>query len=254
MSSTERLLLFLWLPCLIVGGWEISARRGFVDPLFFPAPTAILAAGVRLAASGELAMHLAATLTRLIVAFAVATVAGLTCGLSMGLWPRVNRSLEPLISALYTTPKISLLPLLFVLFGIGDTARTMLVAASAFIIVTLHAFDAVSGVNRAFVELARNYGARGFQMVRRVYLPSAFPGIFTGLRLAFGRSLTMTITVEVVSGRDGIGSMIWIAGQTLATEKLFLGVLITGCLGGLSHAMMRRIEKVALPWRVRHAG
>ncbi len=252
MSKAERILLYLWLPCLLIGGWEASARTHFIDPLFFPAPSAILEAGRRLTLSGELPRHLVATVSKWLVSFAAAALAGVTCGIVTAIFPRVNRSLEPLISALYTTPKISLLPMAFLLFGVGDTARMVLVSLSAFIIVTLHSFDAVRGMNRAFVDMASNYGASGLRMVRCVYLPASLPQMFTGLRLAFGRSLVMTITVEVISGRDGLGSMIWIAGQTLATEKLYLGIVLAAALGGISHSLLRFVEVYAIPWKARH--
>jgi NitT/TauT family transport system permease protein len=249
MTRAERLLLHTWLPGLLLAAWEGSARAHLIDPLFFPPPSVVLRTGYRLAASGELVSHLAITVARACVTFAAAAVIGLACGTLMGISRRISASLEPLVSALYTTPKITLLPMLFLILGIGDAARYLVVAAGSFIIVAMHALDAVRGINRSFVELAVNYGASRLQLVRRVYLPSALPQIFTGLRLAFGRTLVMVITVEIISSRDGLGSMIWMAGQTLATEKLYVGILTAALLGGLSHAALRRLEAILVPWR-----
>ena len=254
MTGVRGVLWSAWLPSALLVSWELSARAGVVDALFFPAPTSILETARRLTATGELTHHLIVTLVRLSLAVTAAGAAGLACGLLMGLSERVNRSLEPIVSALYTTPKITLLPMLFLLVGIGEPARIIAVAAGGFIIVALHAFDAVRGVNRAFVDMAVNYGAGRWQLVRRVYIPSALPQIFTGLRLAVGRSIVMVITVEIVSAHDGLGSLIWVAGQTLAIEKLYVGVLMAALLGGISHAALRRLEAALVPWRTPRSG
>jgi len=253
VSQTERILLFLWLPILLLVAWEAAARNLWIDPLFFPPPTSVLAKGVALTTSGELPRQVLATVRRATVSFFAAALAGLVCGIAMALFPRVRRSLEPLVSALYSTPKVSFLPMLFLVFGIGEAARLVLVAMSAFIVITLYSFDAVRDSNPAFVEMARDYGATGLQLVHRVYVPAAMPQIFTGLRLAAGRALLMTITTELVSGRDGIGAMIWMAGQTLATETLYAGVIVSGILGWMTHRVLRKIESASLPWKRAHA-
>ncbi|HXE80470.1 MAG TPA: ABC transporter permease [Vicinamibacterales bacterium] len=253
MNRAAHAALRAWLPVTLLLAWEGGARVGLLDPLFFPPPTEVLRAAVRLTTTGELVAHLAVTLMRLGVAFAAAAAGGLACGVLMGLSHRIRASVEPLVSALYTTPKIALLPMLFVLVGVGEPARLAAVASGGFIIMAQHALDAIAAINRSFVEVAINYGANRWQLVRRVYLPSALPQIFTGLRLAFGRTLVMVITVEVVGARNGLGSMIWIAGETFAMEKLYVGILIAALLGGLSHAALRRLEAILVPWKAPQA-
>jgi NitT/TauT family transport system permease protein len=222
-----------------------------LNALFFPPPSAVLATGWRMMKSGELGAQLGATLTRMFTGTAIGIVTGLGCGLGMGAFEPVRRSLEPIVSALNSTPKLVLLPLLMLFTGVSETSRIIPIALTCFIVLAIHGLDAVRSVNRAYVELAQNYGADRRAMLRRVYLPASVPQIFTGLRLALGRALTITISVEIVSSTNGLGSMIWMAWQTFSTEKVYIGVLATAFLGVLFHGGLERLETRAIPWRER---
>lgn len=238
-----------WVPLSLLAAWQILASTGALDPLFFPPPTTLLAAGWQMLQDGELARQTQATLFRMLSGFVVGSVAGLVCGLLMGGVRVIRDSLEPFLAAVYATPKLSLLPLLMLLFGIGDEPRILLVALGCFLLVTMHAAEAVRGIHRGYIDLATNYGASRQAIFWKVYLPASLPQIFTGLRLAVGRALVITVAVELVSSRDGLGSMIWLAWQSFATEKLYIGVFTTAALGLLSHAGLRALETRFLPWR-----
>lgn len=229
--------------------WEIVVRAGALDPLFFPPPSVLAATTVDVVRDGSLARHLAATLRRLTAGFFIGSLAGLSCGLLMGGSTRLRQMLEPLVSALYSTPKLTLLPMLMLFFGVGDASRIFLIAASSFVLMAMHALDAVRAVDPIHVQVARNYGAGRLDVFRKVYVPASLPMIFTGLRVALGRGLVITVSVELVTPSDGLGSMIWLAWQSFATERLYIGVLLTAILGGICHAGLRRLERKAIPWR-----
>ncbi|MCC7175211.1 MAG: ABC transporter permease [Bryobacterales bacterium] len=250
-DSWRRLVGAAWWllpPAVFLAGWQALAARGALNPLFFPAPSVLAGACVEMLKSGELGAQVGATLLRMLLGSVLGAVAGLACGLSMGAVGAIRRSLEPFISALNSTPKLVLLPMLMLFTGVGETARIVPVALTSFVILAMHALDAVRGVNQAYVELARNYGAGRSALVRRVYLPASLPGIFTGLRLAVGRSLVITVSIELVGARNGLGSMIWMAWQTFATEKLYIGVIATATLGALFHRGLQALEARLIPW------
>jgi ABC-type nitrate/sulfonate/bicarbonate transport system permease component len=254
MRLPSKALLAIWLPAGTLVVWQILASRQVINVLFFPAPTVILAAGWSMAKSGELGAQVGATLVRMSLGSALGIISGLACGLAMGSFGSIRRSLEPILSALNATPKLALLPMLMLIAGIGETARIVPIALSTFIVLAIHGLDAVRDMNPAYVELARNYGADRRAMLRHVYLPASLPRIFTGLRLALGRALVLTISVELVSSTDGLGSMIWMAWQTFSTEKLYLGVFMTSILGLLFHHGLLRLEASLIPWGNRSAG
>jgi ABC-type nitrate/sulfonate/bicarbonate transport system permease component len=229
--------------------WQALAHARVLDPLFFPPPSVLATTAVEMIGDGSLARHLAATLRRLAAGFLLGSMAGLSCGLLMGGSMRLRQMFEPLVSALYSTPKLTLLPMLMLFFGVGDASRVFLIATSSFVLLAVHALDAVRSVDPVHVQLARNYGANRLAVFRKVYVPASLPMIFTGLRVALGRSLVITVSVELVTPSDGLGSMIWLAWQSFATERLYIGVILTAVLGGIFHAGLRRLERGAIPWR-----
>jgi ABC-type nitrate/sulfonate/bicarbonate transport system permease component len=97
--------------------------------------------------------------------------------------------------------------------------------------------------------MAINYGADRLAVIRKVYLPSALPQIFTGFRIALGRALTITIALELISCPNGLGSMIWMAWQNFYTEKLYIGVILAATLGSILHFSLKRLEDRLVPWK-----
>lgn len=205
-------------------------------------------------ASGELPGHIRATLVRALGGFVLGGAAGLGFGLVMGSSRRLRASFEPLLSALFATPKLSLFPMLLLVLGVGDTAKIALIALSTFILVAFHALDAVLNINPAFVEMAANYGARRRDLLRLVYLPACMPQVFTGFRLALSRALVSAISVELINASDGLGSLIWVSWQTLATDRLYVAIAACAALGVLLHHVLRRLEAMLIPWKGGRAG
>jgi NitT/TauT family transport system permease protein len=239
----------LWLPAVLLVAWQAAAALGWLDTLFFPAPSTIAAATVRMARTGELWGHLAATLSRMAGGLVIGSALGVPFGILLATVGRVRRAAEPFVSALNSMPKLTLLPMLMLFFGIGEAPRMMLIAAGCFLTMTIQSMDAVGGIHRAFVELAVNYGANRAALWRKVYVPSALPQVFTGLRLALGRALTLAVSVELVSSGKGLGSLIWSAWQTFSIDKLYVGVALAAALGMTLHLGLKRLETYLVPWR-----
>ncbi|MBK9170425.1 MAG: ABC transporter permease [Bryobacterales bacterium] len=244
----RRAAQYLWLPVLVVVIWQVAASLRWIDPLFFPPPSELAPAAAASIRNGELPRHIAATLRRTFAGFVLGSGLGLLVGVAIGIRVWVGRSLSPLIAALYTTPKLGLLPMVMLFLGVTDVSRIALVALGSFLMQTMHTADAVRGIPTAYVDLARNYGAGGMALLRKVYLPATAPGVFTGLRLALGRALMITVAVELVSAPEGIGHMIWMSWQTFATRQLYLGVAAAAGLGAALHLGLRTAERHLLPW------
>jgi ABC-type nitrate/sulfonate/bicarbonate transport system permease component len=244
----KRAGLALWLPVAIVVVWQVLTSVGLLDALFFPAPSTLVSAAAKMLRHGDLIEQTNHTLGHTFIGFLAGSSAGLLCGLLMGGISAIEHSLEPLVSAVYATPNLTLLPLLMMFFGVGETPGIILIAIGCFILVAVHALDAVHRVNHCYVDLAANYGAARRAIFRKVYVPACLPGIFTGLRLALGRALVIAVSVELVSGSKGLGGMIWLAWQTLSTERLYIGVLTTAILGLVFSLTLRRLEGRLIPW------
>ncbi len=252
-TRAGRWLRFVSAPAVLLAAWEALALADYVNPLFFPPPSRLALEAVRMAASGELGAQIGATLHRTVAAFLAGSLAGLACGIVMGGFRWLHEALEPLIAAVYATPKLTLLPILMLILGVNEAARVAVPALSCFLLLAIHGFDAVRSIQKDYVELAKNYGLTRLMRLRRVYLPAAVPQVFTGIRLAFGQALVLTISVEIVSSDSGLGNMIWTAWQTFSTEQLYIGVFAAAALGIASLVGLRRLERKLAPWHEPHA-
>jgi ABC-type nitrate/sulfonate/bicarbonate transport system permease component len=251
-QMNERLkqpLQALALPVFLVLCWQISSERGWINAFFFPAPTNILASAWRMLLDGSLIVQSAATLYRFTLGAMAGCVLGMATGIAMGVFDLARRVGQPFAAAMYTTPKVALLPLVMLILGIGDASRIALIAAVAAVIMSLQTLDAIRAVEPVYVEMARNYGAGTRDTVSRIYLPAALPQIFTGIRIAVSRSLVTLISLEMVSSTDGIGAMIWISWESLTTVRLYVAILAVIVFGLVMHSSLAWMEKVAVPWR-----
>ena len=251
MNTNQRWIatvLALAGPLMVLGIWEALARSGVVNPLFYPPPTSLIETARELARE-RLWDDLRASLSRVGAGFIIAAVPGVLLGTLMGVWWPLRALLSPVASAAFAIPKIAILPLVIIIFGIGESSKIAMVAISVFFLVVLSTMSAVLEVDRAYFDVARNAGANFFEQMRTVAIPGALPGIFTGLRLALGFSLLVIVGTEFLASRNGIGHLIWNSWQTFAIEKMYVGLVVTGILGWLLNLIMDEIERVFMPWK-----
>ncbi len=248
-SVLSKVFSLVWSPLAILSSWQLLSGSGILDPLFFPPPLELLESAGEMIRSGELTRHLAATLSRMIQGFAYGTSVGVLCGVAMGAFPTIRHALDPLISALWASPKLTLLPMLIIIVGIGDAPKIILISLGCFILVALHTLDGMRAVNPAYLSLARNYGASSFAVWRKVYLPAISPAVFTAARLALGRALTLTVSVELVNSAEGIGYLVFTAWQGFNMDRLYIAIVITAGMGMFFHASLRLLEKRLIVWR-----
>jgi NitT/TauT family transport system permease protein len=233
----------------LVVAWEAGARAGWLNAIFFPAPSALVGSAFAMIRSGELPLNLGVTITRTLEGSAIGILAGIVCGILMGSQRALRQALEPMVAALNSIPKLALLPLLMLFLGIGETPRLLLIASAAFVTATLPMLDAVRNLDSNYLELARSYGARSWHLVRWVYVPGCLPHLLTGVRLALSRALGICIAIEVVNAQTGLGQMIWAGWLTLTPERVYVGVFAAGALGAFFHGSIRLLEKTLVPWK-----
>ena len=231
--------------------WETAVRLSWLDALFFPAPTTLAGTFLAMLRTGEMARYLVQTLLRTTVGFVIGSAAGIAAGTAMGLSTGVRRTIEPFAASLNATPKLTLLPMVMLLAGSNEAARQILLAACAFIIVSLNTLDGVRSLNPHFREMAANYGASRWLLLRRVHLPASAPHIFTGLRVALGRTLVLAITMEMFGGSGGLGYLVWHSWQMFAIERLYVAVFVAALLGLSIHRGLIWTESRLIPWKVR---
>lgn len=243
-----------WLPALVVVvalmTWEWQVRIGGLSPLFFPAPSAIALTLVRLLTSGELAVNVGATLSRVGLGFALGGVPGLILGLIMGWSRRLRVVIDPFIAAAHPLPKIAILPLIMIIFGIGESSKVIVIAVGAFFPMLINTMAGVRQISPIYFEVAENYGAGLFKVFTRVIMPGSLPLALTGARLALNIALLLTITVELVAAQEGLGEMIWFAWETLRTEELYASLAVIAALGIGFNLILQHLTTRLVPWQV----
>jgi NitT/TauT family transport system permease protein len=240
------------VPLLIVLGflllWEGASRAGLLSTLFYPAPSTVSATLVKLARSGELGVHLAASLLRIVVGFAWGAGAALVLGVLMGWSKPVRVVLDPLVAAAHPVPRLALLPLILLLFGIGETSRLVVVAISAFFPMLINAAAGVRQIEPIYFEVARSFGAPRPRVFTRVVLPGSLPGVLTGARLAFVSALRTTLAIELITSDKGLGHMLWFSWETFRTEELYATLAVIALLGFGVNLVLQRASALAMPW------
>jgi NitT/TauT family transport system permease protein len=233
-----------------LAAWEAMARAGRLSPLFFPAPSLIALKIAQLAGSGELAAQAGATLARVFTGLVLGGVSGGLTGLAMGWSRRFRVFADPFVAALHPIPKIAVLPLIMIVLGIGESSKFTVIAVSAFFPMLINAMAGVRHISPINFEVARNYGASWIKVLTRVVLPGSLPMLFAGARLALNTALLLTIAVEMVLTQNGLGSMIWMAWQTLRIEQLYASLIVISTLGVLLNGLLQCVSVRLAPWQV----
>ena len=235
-------------PILVLVLWEVTVRLGMLDFRFFPTPTTVVGVLYELIKSGEIFEHLAISLQRITIGFFLGAIPGIILGMLMGWSKGVRAFMDPLVSALYPIPKVALLPLILIIFGIGEMSKIMVIAIAGFFMVLITTSHGVMRIDPILIQAAQNYGARGWKLFSKVILPASLPSIFTGLRLALGICLIIIVAAEFVAANKGIGYLIWISWSTLAVGKMYAGLVVIAALGLLFTTGLEHLGKALMPW------
>ena len=246
----ERWLSIL-SPIALLLVWELLVRAGLLDPRFFPPPSRVAVRFAAMVADGTLAQHLGISLLRVILGFAAGAIPAVVIGLTMGLFPVVRAVLEPIVAAIYPIPKIALLPLLLMIFGVGETFKVVTIALGCFTLVLVNTVAGVVNIERIYVDVARNFGASRLDFYRTVAWPGALPMIFAGLKLGMGVSLLLIVAAEMIGARSGLGYLIWNSYQVWDMAAMYIGLVLMSFFGYVFTMALNELERLVLPWRPR---
>ena len=222
--------LGLIVPITVVIVWELAGRNGQL-PRYLVQPSVILSKWWEMASDGELLVHIGSSMFRQSLGFAVGATCGVMIGLLAGVLKPVERFYEPLISLIYPVPKVAILPLIFVWFGLGSLSKIVVMTISIFFPTYIAAFYGAKSVNRIHLWSALNAGASRVQVFFRIIVPSALPDIFNGLRIGLALSFVLMVTTELVVSTSGLGFMIARAEETLRFDRMYVAIVTIGVIG-----------------------
>jgi ABC-type nitrate/sulfonate/bicarbonate transport system permease component len=241
--------LAFWIA--VLAAWQLLAMRGAPD--YVLAPVDIVKHFVAALGTRELYADAWASLLRALPGFAIGTLAGVALGLAAGIRRAFDELLSPLVFLTYPVPKIVMLPLFMLWFGIGDFSKVMIIALACFYPAFINAYYGARATPRILVWSARNMGADDALIFRRVVLPGALPQIFAGMRVALALSFIVMFATEMINARSGLGYLIRQAEQSLRFDLMYVSLLTIAILGYAGDRLLRYVRRRTLPWEASHA-
>jgi len=228
---------------------ETATRIGWITSLTLPRPSDVLATFVDLWSSGLLWKHLLPSLGRLLVGASIGATAGIGIGILIGLFSYIRAGLIPLVAAVFPIPKIALLPLFVIWFGIDETSKYALIAFGTFTPTVVATYGAVDNVDRSLIRMGQSFSLSWLSVVTKIVLPGAMPGILSGLRVSFAIAIILLVAAEMLGAEYGIGAYILEAGSLYDLERLFVGVTILSLMGLCISTLIGWLESWLLGWR-----
>ncbi|CAN5233744.1 ABC transporter permease [soil metagenome] len=242
--------LLPWLVfAALIGLWQLASNTGLLSPLFMPSPLAVIRALHVLWVDGTLVEHVTASLKRIVPGWIIGTAAGLAVGLAMGIFSAARAAGLPIVSALFPIPKIALLPLLILWFGIGEPSKIATIALGVFFPTTISAYTACDSVPRNLIRMGQSFGLPGRDIAAKILLPGAMPGILAGFRISASVALLLVVAAEMIGAQQGIGAFVLTAGSLMQTDQLLAGVVMLSVLGLLIAWGLGMVERAMLKWR-----
>ena len=238
----------LLLTAVLLVAWEVAATT-VTTPFWISQPTRVFDRLVTLTMNGLLFWHVAATLQSALLGLALGGVVGVVLGILLGARPRIAEVVDPLLMGLNSLPRVALAPLFIIWFGIGLPSKVILAFSLVVFPVLINTYQGVRGVDQSLVDVLRTMRASGWQIARRVILPSTLPWIMAGLRIGLGMSLIGAVVGELVGANRGVGYYVEAAAANFDTTGVFAGLVILMVLTIALNELMKLIEARLFRWR-----
>lgn len=229
--------------------WETVGTLHILPPKYISQPSLVVQAGYELYAKGSLFHHIYISLAEIVLGFLIAVVLGLLLGVLMGRNRIIGGLFDPLIMALYATPRVALVPLFVVWFGVGMGSKIFVVFAGALFPILVNTMTGIRQSDRILLRAARSFGASEWQTFTKVLLPGALPAMMTGIRLGWGRGILGMVIGEMYVSMAGLGHLISTAGNSMKTDQLLFLIVVVSAIGYLTTVGFQMLERKMTPWR-----
>lgn len=236
---------------LFVAAWQVGASTGVLDIRFYSSPAEVVVAGVDLFRENEMLPHFVTTGTELLVGYVSGGALAILLGFLMGYYRWFGALTDPIVMALYVTPRLAIYPVLVIWFGLGMGSKIIMVFLGTFFMVLINTIAGVRDVDQSLVRAARSFMASRTFILRKVIIPGSVPSIMTGLRQGFSQAVIAVITAEMFLSMSGLGNLISSYGQAVRTDTLMFLVVMIGTLAYLAIRGLSAIEAKVSAWRPR---
>jgi ABC-type nitrate/sulfonate/bicarbonate transport system permease component len=220
-----------------------------VNPVLLPTPSEVASSAGRLLRSGELAGHLFTSLGRVAQGFGLAAAAALGLGLAVAVCTPLRVLIEPIVEFVRPIPPLAFLPMFLVWFGLGETSKVAFIGYTTFFPMFVAITASVLRVDVVLLRAAASLGASRADLVRRVMLPAALPGIVVALRVGIGLALFVIVGAEFMGADAGLGHLIMEGRTFFDPAQILMGALVLGLLGSLLNTLLLTAERRLLHGR-----
>ncbi len=234
--------ILTWVVLLTI--WGSASLLYTVD--FLPSPWETFAGMKEIILDGTLGRYVLISIKRVCSGWVLGMLIGIPAGVIIGRIELLRLIFEPLIDFFRFIPAIGFLTLFLMWFGAGEESKVVLIMYATIFILLINTIAGVLSVEIHRIEAARSLGAKEWQIVFFVIIPSAVPHIFTGIRLALGGAFTSIVAAEMLAAKEGIGFLIYTSRLYFRTDWIFIGLLVLGLMGYLSDRLIRLFGKAVL--------
>lgn len=235
-------------PILIILIWQYFAISGRLNPYLLPPPTHVMRSFLDLLDNGKIGEQVLTSLYRLGLGMVITILIAVPLGLALGWFPRIEKLLTPTLTFLQQIPAIAWIPVFILWFGIGESSKIAVLIYASFFPVFINTFFGIQSLDPKLKEVSNIFCLRFKTKILRVFLPSAAPYFFVGLRLGLSNGWRALVAAEIINASRGIGYLL-MEGRNLAQpEQIFISIFIIGFLGTAMDYGLRTLEKRLLPW------
>ncbi|GFH43315.1 ABC transporter permease [Lactococcus hodotermopsidis] len=238
----------LILPLLIVMAWYTATTLEVVPTLILPKLGTIGAEMQHQLIGGTIIEDLRISLLRIAKGYALATSIGVLLGVLMGMSPKVYRVFSLTFTAIRQIPMIAWVPLLVMWFGIGEESKVAVIFMASYFPVLVNTMSGIGRTDKKLLEVGQMYQLSKWQLFTKIYLPSALPSIFVGLKLGLGISWMAVVGAEMIAASSGIGFRLNDARALMQFPIVFCGMIAIAVVGLVLDAILDIIGKKLTPW------
>ncbi|MGE7770966.1 ABC transporter permease [Viridibacillus arvi] len=249
LKERMKQMLTIASPIFLLLLWEFLSQTNLLDARFFPPPSEIVSTFYSMAMSGELFNHIGISLYRIIAGFLLGVIPGVVIGLLMGLYSPIRHFISPIVMALMPIPTLALLPIIIILFGIGDFSKVVTIAGSVFFPVVINTTAGVINIDSIYLDVAKNYGASSKDFFLKIAFPGALPVMMEGIQMGQAIALLTIVAAEMMGATSGIGYLIWTSYKAFMLKEMFVGLILISFFGYLFSLLLRALQNKILSWR-----
>jgi ABC-type nitrate/sulfonate/bicarbonate transport system permease component len=233
----------------LIALWQAGSSLGAIPALFLPAPLGVARSLFSLGLSGELWRHTEASLLRLAIGWSIGSFAGIGFGLAVGLSTVARSPGMAVVSALFPIPKIALVPLFIIWFGIGEGSKVATLAIGVFFPTVIGTAGGVDNVPRSLIRMGQSFGLGRLAIVGKIVLPGALPAILSTMRITASIAIVLLVAAEMIGAQRGIGAFVLAEGNLYDTDGLLAGIVVLSLMGLAASWLITRLERAWLAWR-----